>query len=305
MIGISGPRHTGPFLDWLALSFQPEEKQEILKRKLQELISPDKLLPSTGGKGYRASYRSDDKTVSLAIDGGHEGMGAHLNLTGRACSRHETDLLPFTIWAFDHGAKVSRLDLAIDEPMGLLDLEEVIASIKAGGCVSKFKAAPRVEEFFDTQTGEVSGRVIRFGSRTSKVCIRFYDKAMQKGEDFHWLRVELELKSAVAHQVAEDWVAGVPLDELLFGILSTYLSFRLSSGGKNRSRWAVEPWWKNFLEQGPNSGFRIRSKSRKDDLDWFIRGYDKVVARAARQYGPHVFKEMIDSGEKKLLEQSL
>ena len=227
-------------------------------------------------------------------------MGPHLEFTGKACARIEPCLKPFLLWAIEREAKISRLDLTIDEPVGLLDLNEVQRVVRAGGCVSKFRSEPRIEEFFHPKTGALTGKIIRFGSRTSKVCLRFYDKAMQVGEDFHWVRVELELKARIAQQVAEDWISGVSLNELFFGILSNYLSFRHPGGDGNRSRWPVESWWQTFLDQGPKATFRGHTDLPKDDLEWFVRGYDRVLARVARKYGPHIFKEMISSGEDKL-----
>ncbi len=304
-VGICSPRHTGPFVDWLAMSFPPEVQVELLERKLQELIHPDHLILSPGMNGYHQSYRNEGKTVRLAVAGGHEGMGPHLEITGKACDRYEEDLRELMDWALWHDAKFSRLDLTLDEPVGVLDLNEIVSSLGTGGCVSKFRKAPRVESFYHSQTGELTGQIVRFGSRTSKVSIRFYDKALQQGEDFHWLRVELELKAEVAQQVVKDWLSGVSLGNQFWGILSSYLSFRRPTEDNNRSRWPVEPWWQLFLDQGPKSSFHIRSEPPKDDLDWFLNGYDKVLARAARKFGPHVFQEMVESGERKLQEQSL
>lgn len=300
LVGICSPRHTGCFIDWLSLSFPPHAQIETLEPILQGLVLPRELEESGGGDGYKSSFRTQDRSIELLLNGGHEGMGPHLVVKGKACERLQDQLVVLVTNSVAAGAKVARLDLSVDEYAGILDLDEVQAALKAGLCVSKFRKEPRVEELYHPRTGEVIGKIIRFGSRTSKVCIRLYNKSMQQNEDYHWLRVEIELKKEVARQVAEDWLAGISLDELFFGVLSSYISFRQRSDDCNRSRWPVAPWWQLFLDQGPRASFRMRRDSPKDDLEWFVKNYDKVAARAARHYGPNIFQQMVESGSKKL-----
>ncbi len=302
MVGecIAGPRHTGCFIDWLSLSFPPNVQIETLEQLLQGLVLPGELQISGGGSGYKSSLRNQDRSIELLLNGGHERMGPHLILKGKACKRFQDELPLLTSQSVAAGANAVRLDLSVDEPSGLLDLDEIQTSLKDGCCVSKYRKEPRVEAFYHPKNGKVVGKIIRFGSRSSKVCVRFYDKSMQQKEDFHWLRVEIELKKEVAMQVVESWLAGVSLDELFFSILSTYLSFKRRRDDSNRSRWPVAPWWQLFLDQGPQAGFRMRRDRPKDGLEWFVNNYDKVAARAERHYGPDIFQSMVESGRKKL-----
>ena len=301
-------RTTGAFVDWLSLSFPPNVQIETLEQLLQGLVLPGELIADKGGDGYKSSYRNFDRSIVLLVNGGHEKMGPHLRLTGKSCERLQENLFQLASQSIALGAKIARLDLSVDEHAGVLDLDEVQAALKDGCLTSKYRKEPRVEEFYNSQTGKVVGKIIRFGSRTGKVSIRFYDKAMQQGKDFRWLRIEIELKKKAAQQAVEDWIFGTTLDELFFGVLSSYLKFRQRGNGRNRSRWPLAPWWEEFLEQvgrGANfeaikATFRFRRDPPKDGLDWFLNNCDKLAARAEKHYGSDIFRLMVESGNKKL-----
>lgn len=297
---MSSPRLTGCFIDWLSLSFPPDVKNKTLESILQGLVASEDLEETRGQLGYSSSYRTADRSIRLLLDGGHGEMGPHLTLTGKACEKHQDDMFTLVSKAINLGAKVARVDLSVDDYDGLLDLSEMQRSIKGGGCVSRFRKEARTEEYCRHTTGRVVGQIVRFGSRTSPVSIRFYDKGMQKGKDYHWIRIELELKKKVSQPVVEEWIQGTPLDDLFYGILGTYLSFRDPCKDSNRSRWPVAIWWQSFLNQRERVNFRIRKDSHKEDFEWFVKNYDKVLARVERHYGPEIFQRMAESGKRKI-----
>lgn len=134
-------------------------------------------------------------------------MGVHLSFTGRALrslSEGGITTLSMLEWMLNEGAKITRIDLAIDvydEPIDIIAL--------AGK--ARVKACPGSARKWSSIKGSEGGTTAYIGSRKSEKFMRIYDKAVESGQrDRNWTRFELEIKGDSAKTVAND-LGSIPL----------------------------------------------------------------------------------------------
>ncbi len=228
-------------------------------------------------------------------------MGHHFRLTGKACERYGEGIYELGSKVLENGGHITRLDLAIDDYGGLLDLDQMEEAIRQGLFTSRFRSPPRIESGIDPKTGQGVGKCIRFGRRTSEVFLRVYDKAAEQGEDFHWIRFEIELKGEKATEAMRLIVAGESIGEVALGLASNYLAFRKKTNDLNRSRWPLAVWWQQFL--GGVKKMRLgvpRPDNRNNNYDWFLEKYPRVLAGVVDRYGPEVLVQMVERGRRSM-----
>jgi phage replication initiation protein len=206
--------------------------------------------------GYRSClFRGDVRVYHQ----GMIGMGVHVVISGQGCRQLEEegviDFEPGALFGWRGmlesllglGANVARLDVAMDDREGLLRLDVIRQSVRAGACVSRFKAGTMYEKC-SLVDGCGQGETAYFGSKKSNMFIRIYDKAKEQllPAGVHWVRVEAQARNENAQQLAQlivDKGLGV-----LAPVLNGYVRFvEPSETDSTRSRWAVCDWWSAFL----------------------------------------------------------
>ena len=90
-----------------------------------------------------------------------------------------------------------------------------------------------------------------FGSPTSDIRLRFYDKAAERHRDDvdHWVRAEVQLRDERAFKAIENIVDFKDVSVVVLGILNEYLRFVEPSEDTNKSRWETAAWWTAFLDR--------------------------------------------------------
>ncbi|TSK04461.1 MAG: replication initiation factor domain-containing protein [Geobacter sp.] len=250
---------------------------------------------SKGYNGYYERYHHGNLTV--LTNGGAKGMGHNITLTGKACNRLKDHLPRIIDEVYKANGHFTRCDIAIDDYHGLLDLGTIQSSIADGLVVSRCKYLREYNE--RGKDGRFTGRGAYFGGRKSQLFIRIYDKALQQGEDYHWVRVELELKKGKANE-AMKLARGGDLGVMAKAILKDSLSFRIKGEQMNRSRWPVAPWWDTFLEGVE----RLKLAAPKDEdiasqerrLKWFMR-HARTLAEIVDVCGPSILQTMYNRGK--------
>lgn len=210
---------------------------------------------------------------------GNAGMGVHVIISGEACRELEQATGP-GYWkqqyhvVKDLGGHYTRVDVAIDDTTGALDL----AHIESAPVRSYWKAsqAIRSRSLIDDSS---RGTTVYFGSRQSNAMARFYDKAEEQGVAYPWVRVELELKRDHANAVMQLVALDAPVGSLVTGILRHYLTFiEPNPNDSNRSRWPAAAWWESWL--GDVERLKLTSGERK------VSTVEEMAAHVERQYGP-------------------
>ncbi len=149
----------------------------------------------------------------------------------------------------DLGCTFPRVDFALDDTEGVLDLKVIAECWRAGNCASRFQDMD--ERCKHGRKGDLVGHTLNFGSRTSQMFVRIYNKRLEqivKGEEVphaQWIRTELEAKGKGAAAMVARFVSEGAA--VVVQVLRHYLDFKKDGADNNLSRRATCPWWGRFL----------------------------------------------------------
>lgn len=171
-----------------------------------------------------------------------------LEMSGQGCRSFESygtgnfDQLFQLVREDPENIHITRLDVAFDDMTGVFNINHVCDEVRAEHFVSRTSTYQAIYSN--------AGNAVYFGSKKSNVFIRIYDKAAERGydgEQFHWVRCELQLKDVNAKGFV-DKLQNKDLRELYLGVLKNYISFRVPTGDSNKRRWPEAEWWSDFLD---------------------------------------------------------
>jgi phage replication initiation protein len=232
----------------------------------------------------------------LRVDwSGRPDMGVHVEMSGQGCREAEslglvTDWPKFLADLLRDNAKISRLDVAVDERGGLLDLPVIIDACEQGHLTSRwdtFTLNPGKRRFGEAPRGAPT---LYLGSAQSKAQGVIYDKRAEQvarglpAGDSPWVRFELTTRDERAQKLAwhlavaaiavengleDEWaeVAG----KVVVGVLRAYVEFRDPEDSASRiERRRKATWWEKFcngvaavrLASGPRSALTVESARR-------------------------------------------
>lgn len=179
-------------------------------------------------------------------------MGVCLNLSGQGCRTFEEHSTVGWMSLFEliekyHG-NITRLDIAYDDHMGVIDIYRFACDIKERNYRSKSKHADVL--WSDDQENDIQGLSVYVGAKSSDVLIRVYDKAAERGyKDRHWIRVELQLRHDRASAAMDQILQHESIGSVSSGVLRNYLTVCVPSGDSNKSRWPVAYYWERIIGQ--------------------------------------------------------
>lgn len=202
-------------------------------------------------KYYTAGFNKAGKWITAEMKA-RDDMGVCLNLSGQGCRSFEEhskvgwfDLLKLF---FQRNGNITRLDLAYDDHMGVVDIHRLIYDVKSRNYRSKAKWVDLM--WSDDQENDIEGNSIYIGKRSSDVLIRIYDKAAERGyKDRHWIRIELQLRDDRAYAAVQRLFQKDSIGVVAGGILRNYFTVCVPSNDTNKSRWPVAYYWERVLGQ--------------------------------------------------------
>ena len=225
--------------DWISLTFPDLTSKQVIKDVLS--IQPDLFLERLTSQNFytREMAFAGEKNIYIqdfapiknpetqAIE---QKYGTTLYLTGKGTRLFEKALLEQNITWHDFFQKarqyrghLTRLDIAINDKWGLLDMNDLVKAVQEKRFWSKSKS-------YAVHGNVDDGWTVNFGK--SPFVIRAYDKRKEqasKGFDTDIQnRVELELHQDKAEHVIDEWLnhdKNKTLTEITFDILYTYLWF--------------------------------------------------------------------------------
>ena len=225
--------------DWLSFTSKKHTPQELIEALG---LSHCPWAEVRGARGYL------DRLYFGAISihyNGREDMGVWCELSGQGCRNFE-DLTTLPgkwddIFNFIHGNQLhmTRLDVAFDDHTGILDMERVVQDTQEQRYVSRMNWW-KVER-------SCKGISCQIGSPKSKVLVRIYDKAAERGYDDgrHWVRVELQLRDGRAEEFSK---IPMQIGEAFAGVLLNYLRFvEPDETDSNKSRWQMTDYWAKLV----------------------------------------------------------
>lgn len=134
---------------------------------------------------------------------------------------------------------VNRLDIAYDDHLNYLMIDEVVNDTMKQNYISKSKE-------WECRLSS-KGTTVYIGSPKSDTIIRIYDKASERGytDGTEWTRIEIQLrdKRALEYMMLSDTVGNNFL-----GVLHNYLRYvKPDKSDSNKSRWQTRPYWKKIV----------------------------------------------------------
>ncbi|WP_273716222.1 replication initiation factor domain-containing protein [Leuconostoc mesenteroides] len=222
--------------DWVTITFSDMTGEQVIN-DVMRLKSELFLERSTTQNFYTREFafagekniyvQDFEPTKDVDTNQDIQKVGATMYLTGQGTRLFEKALLEqgltwekFFVQAKRFKGTFSRLDIAINDNWGLLDMDEIIEATQQNRFWSKSRS-------FAIHGNNQDGWTANFGK--SPFVIRIYDKQKeqeQKGlETSIKNRVELELHADRAEQVISEWFENDNLVEYSVSILYTYLWF--------------------------------------------------------------------------------
>ena len=273
-------------VDWVSVTLKNLRPDQLVE--VMGLDPGDFVELEYGYSGYRRQIRCGN--IAIFFDG-REDMGIHLQMSGQGCREYEgkegfRGWQVFFLRLLDLGGKFTRLDLAVDDFEGYFTLDTIYRKIRSGEVSSRFKDGV-VYEKVSLADGSRKGSTIYFGSATSRIQIRFYDKLAErlaKGEDLEgvkfWNRTELELRKERAQKAGEMIGFEEDVGGVVMGILKEYVRFLVKGSDSNKSRWKTARFWEKFL--GDVEKIRLTDQPMERTIERTLSWLDRQVTPALK-----------------------
>lgn len=162
-----------------------------------------------GMQGYSKTY--DMKYASVHVNPQRREQKIGVRMTGRDLGAYrgfggtEQKLIDFV---YESKAGVSRIDIAFDLFDRKINLNRIYADWKAGTVSTKARTVRPMVSGTRNEHGEIEeSTTLYFGSRTSDIMVRMYEKGKEQRTDLDWIRIELEIKGDRAKAVLMDCYA--------------------------------------------------------------------------------------------------
>lgn len=234
---------------------------DILRLNIDYMIHED-----FGYYSYPEHYRFGDVMVLCSHD---LTKGVLLELKGKGCRQYENFLLAqhrswydFFTDCLNVKAVFKRIDLAINDKVGILDIPELARKCKQEECISVFRS------FKNYRSGELvhrdekpdMGNTLYIGSLKSEVYFCIYEKdyeqyvkndiPLEEAEVKN--RFEIRLKNERAGKAIGDLLQHQNAERTAFQIINRYIRFADKDDTKRRSDWQTSERWEWFI--GKNRG---------------------------------------------------
>ena len=192
--------------------------------------------------------------------GGREDIGVEMSGVGcrtlETCWKNGYDWPGLFQLLLDHRSKVldpdgdeqeyremhvSRLDIACDD-REILDIKTITKYTSERRYISKARRCVWLSG--DEQE-------VIFGSTKSSTRLRIYNKALERGVDGKWTRVEFQFRNEAAESFMANLMSyGMDFGRTFSGVLLNYLRYVTEEvkSSINYERYKIVKWWKDFLD---------------------------------------------------------
>lgn len=139
---------------------------------------------------------------------------------------------------------VSRLDIAGDDLEGILNYRRMALHCRHRRYICK----ARWNMWTDGDE-----QAIYFGAPSSDRRLRIYNKALEQGQEGHWIRAEMQMRNKNAVSFLLNWFRRKDIGACYAGVLRDFLRFTTTTPENNHhSRCETAPWWDKFIDQVGN-----------------------------------------------------
>ena len=248
--------------DYVKIRFPTLDIQHIIKDILKLNINY-MLHEDYGHYSYTEHYSLGDIFIYTSAD---EEKGVLLELKGRGCRQFESYLLAqqrswydFLMDALIDGGVMKRIDLAINDHTGILDIPELAEKCRKREYIGKsrsykfYQSGELIKHREDDR--EYMGRTLYLGSLKSDVYFCIYEKDYEQYkkndipiEDAEVKnRFEIRLKNERAYYAVRDLLVYDNPEHTAFKIINRYIRFVDKDDSKPRSDWKLNEEWAWFI----------------------------------------------------------
>ena len=273
--------------DWLSFTSKTHSPEQLIEALG---LSHVPWVETKGARGYRD--RKYFSCISIHYNG-RDDMGVWVEMSGQGCRTFES--LSKVGWdrlfqfIHENDLHMTRLDVAFDDHTGILPLDQIAEDTKAGNFVSRMN-------YWETVQSS-KGTTVQIGSPQSKVLVRIYDKAAERGceEGTHWVRCEMQLRDDRASEFTK---IDLSIGEAFAGVLLNYLRFVVpDEEDSNKSRWQMTDYWEALV--GDAEKIRIFTAPGMEYNEERCKRYvvnqaGNAIDACIQMYGIYEFQSMIE-----------
>lgn len=274
-------------IDYIRIRFPTTDAKfvvnNILKLKFEYMIHED-----YGFYSYSEHYVIGNIFVLVSQD---IEKGVLIELKGQGCRQFENFLLAqhrswydFLLDALLAGGVMKRIDLAINDMTGILDIKELTDKCNNEECISVFRS------FKSYRSGELvrknekigMGNTLYIGSLKSEVYFCIYEKDYEQyikldipiDEAKIKNRFEIRLKNERAYHAVVDLLANRDVEKTAFSIINRYIRFVDKDSNKSRCEWKINEHWSYFIG-GDRAKLKLTTNPEpyniQNTLNWLSR----------------------------------
>ena len=248
--------------DYVKIRFPTLDIQHIIKDILKLNINY-MLHEDYGHYSYTEHYSLGDIFIYTSAD---EEKGVLLELKGRGCRQFESYLLAqqrswydFLMDALVDGGVMKRIDLAINDHTGILDIPELAEKCRKREYIGKsrsykfYQSGELIKHREDDR--EYMGRTLYLGSLKSDVYFCIYEKdyeqyvklgtPLEEADIIN--RFEIRLRNERAYYAVRDLLTYYDAERTAFSIINHYIRFVDPEEDKPKNRWKINPEWAYFV----------------------------------------------------------
>ena len=266
-----------------------------------------------------ATFRMGDIFVLVSNE---QEKGVLLELKGKGCRQYENFLLAqhrswydFLMDALVEGGVIKRLDLAINDMVGILDIPELTKKCRNEECISIFRSfkSYRSGELVQSREENKSsmGNTLYIGSLKSEVYFCVYEKDYEQyvkydipvEETLIKNRFEIRLKNERAYYAVRDLLTYHDAERTAFSIINRYVRFADKAETKRRSDWQTNERWAWFIGEDRRP-LKLTTKPEPYDfqrtLNWLSRQVAptlQVAEKLDKQNNTTIIKDMIKNAK--------
>lgn len=316
-----------PFCDWLSFTLPYDlDKNDLL-------IFGEKQLELKNWNSYTIAYFTSS-SVLIGWNPERPDLRIFVSLSSRALYSQKNSFENIIKWAVERKAKFTRIDLAKDDYLGLLDLNLIEEKLKNGHVMTRFRNYQIYEnqEFTKIESGKIgkmeSGKTLYIGNFKSDSLVRIYDKGRKENKNFHWVRVEFQFRHSVADQYCNKSILIDPstgeikkktdsqkislgdiYDRDFNSVANYYLRFLDETKNRkneiaHKRHWHTSKFWEKFIDTKEKNSIGLpKYKTGLEDLKtWATRSISGLNYLLEQAYGEDYKKERSTEGKKKFSE---
>ena len=278
--------------DYVKIRFPTLDIQHIIKDILKLNINY-MLHEDYGRYSYTEHYSLGDIFIYTSAD---EEKGVLLELKGRGCRQFESYLLAqqrswydFLMDALVDGGVMKRIDLAINDHTGILDIPELAEKCRKREYIGKsrsykfYQSGELIKHREDDR--EYMGRTLYLGSLKSDVYFCIYEKdyeqyvklgtPLEEADIIN--RFEIRLRNERAYYAVRDLLTYYDAEQTAFSIINQYVRFVDEEPDKRKSDWKLNDRWAWFIGDNRQS-LKLTTKPEPYTLDRTLRWVQRQVA---------------------------